>query len=71
MAFLCHSCLFLVFEESIHFNVFEELSHVRKSHPRKLITCHLNINSLRYKFDEIKPVFIDKIDDILLISESK
>ena len=58
-------------EESINYNVFEELAQVRKSHPRKLISGHLNINSLRYKFDEIKPLLIDKIVDILFISESK
>ena len=58
-------------EESMNYNVFEELAQVRKSHPRKLITSHLNISSLSYKFDEINPQFIDRIVDILFISESK
>jgi exonuclease III len=32
---------------------------------------HLNINSLRYKFDEIKEVLTDNIVDLLIISETK
>ena len=55
----------------MNYNVFEELAQVRKSHPRKLITSHLNISSLIFKFDEIKPLLIDRIVDILFISESK
>ena len=51
--------------------VFEKLIEVRNKHPRKLITGHLNINSLRYKFDEIKPLLISKTVDILFISETK
>ena len=45
-----------VSEDSCNFDHFEELTQVRKSHPRKLITAHLNINSIRYKFDEIKQI---------------
>ena len=41
------------------------------NHPRKLITGLLNISSLSYKFDEIKPLLIDRIVDIHFISESK
>ena len=40
-------------------------------HPRKLIAGHLNINSMRYKFDVIKPLLAEKIVDILFMSETK
>jgi exonuclease III len=33
------------------------------------MAAHLNINSLRYKFDEIKEVLTDNIVDLLIISE--
>jgi hypothetical protein len=33
--------------------------------------CHLNINSLRYKYDEIKDILLDKVVDCLIISETK
>ena len=49
-----------------------ELVQVRKMHPQKLIAGHLNMNSMRYKFDEIKPLLAGKkIVDILFISETK
>jgi exonuclease III len=35
------------------------------------MAAHLNINSLRYKFDEIKEVLTDNIVDLLIISEAK
>ena len=35
------------------------------------MAAHLNINSLRYKFDEIKEVLNDNIVDLLIISETK
>jgi exonuclease III len=35
------------------------------------MAAHLNINSLRYKFDEIKEVLTDNIVDLLIISETK
>ena len=52
-------------------DLFEELVQVRKMHPRKLIAGHLNINSMRYKFYEIKPLLAEKIVDILFITETK
>jgi exonuclease III len=35
------------------------------------MAAHLNINSLRYKFDEIKEVLTEHIVDLLIISETK
>ena len=52
-------------------STFEELLEVRKVHPRKLIVAHLNINSLKSKFDEIQDVLNETIVDLLFISETK
>jgi hypothetical protein len=35
------------------------------------MAAHLNINSLGYKFDEIKEVPTDNLVDLLIISETK
>jgi peptide subunit release factor 1 (eRF1) len=35
------------------------------------MAAHLNINTLRYKFDEIKEVLTENIVDLLIISETK
>ena len=43
---------------------------LRLKNPSKLICAHLNINSLRYKFDLLANIIKDKID-ILVISETK
>ncbi|CAG2243357.1 unnamed protein product [Mytilus edulis] len=51
--------------------VFSHLRNVRKLHPRNFITAYLNINSIRYKFDEIKEILTDKIVDLLFIAETK
>ena len=38
---------------------------------KRPILCHININSLRYKFNDLKPILLDKLCDILVISETK
>jgi hypothetical protein len=43
----------------------------RRLHPRNFLAAHLNINSYRYKFDEIKELLSDKIVDIFFVVESK
>jgi exonuclease III len=35
------------------------------------LAAHININSYRYKFDEIKELLSDKIVDIFFVAESK
>jgi peptide subunit release factor 1 (eRF1) len=40
-------------------------------HSLKIVFCWMEINSLRYKFDEIKEVLTDNIVDLLIISETK
>ena len=48
----------------------QSLKALRNSHPRNLIIGHLNINSIRNKFDFMTFLMKGKID-ILMISESK
>ena len=67
----CNESIISMTSECSSSYVFEELIDVIKQHPRKLISGHLNINSLRYKFEEIKPILVNKTVDILFISETK
>jgi hypothetical protein len=39
--------------------------------PVNFLAAHININSYRYKFDEIKELLSDKIVDIFFVAESK
>ncbi|XP_063420709.1 uncharacterized protein LOC134705924 [Mytilus trossulus] len=57
--------------ESSGSDIFTELREARKKHINNFHICHLNINSMRYKFDELKPILLDKIVDCLIISETK
>ena len=46
------------------------LQTIRKDNLNKLIFAHLNINSIRNKFDSLADIIKDNID-ILMISETK
>ena len=46
------------------------IQKLKLDNPNKIIIGHLNINSIRYKFDFLKEIIGDNID-ILLISETK
>ena len=48
----------------------EKLKRIKNRYPTKLVLGHLNINSLRNKFESLTQI-IDKSIDILLLSESK
>ena len=48
----------------------EQLHNLRLKNHRRLVCAHLNINSLRNKFDLLANIVKDKID-ILMISETK
>ena len=50
-------------------NMFTELIDARKKHAENDLICHLNINSMRYKYDEIKDILLDKVVDCLIISK--
>ena len=52
-------------------DIFINLRELSKGNSKKPIMCHLNINSLRYKFNDLKPILTDKLCDILIISETK
>ena len=49
---------------------FTELKTFRFKNPKNLIMGHLNINSLRNKFESIKPIISPNFD-IFLVSETK
>lgn len=52
-------------------NLFQDLRDTRRLHPKNFIAAYLNINSLRYKFDEIKELLVENIVDLLIIAETK
>lgn len=52
-------------------DIFKELRDLKTGNHKKPIICHLNINSLRHKFNDLKPVLMDKLCGILVISETK
>ena len=56
---------------SVSVSPFEELRQVRLKHPNKFLIAHLNINSLKSKFVEIHEILIDKVVDLLFLSETK
>lgn len=54
----------------VNVNYINILSKLKSNHPNRLIIGHLNINSLRHKFDFLRHEINGKID-ILMISETK
>ena len=51
--------------------VLQEIKDKRLKHLSNLSICHLNINSFRYKFYEVKHLLADNIVDIASFSETK
>ena len=51
-------------------NQSDALNEIRIKNPKQLIIGHLNIDSLRNKFDQLKSLVQDKVD-ILVVTESK
>ena len=47
------------------------LKSFRLKHPKNLVACHLNINSIRRKFTEVSKLCSGNIVDILFLSETK
>lgn len=56
--------------EDVEKDCFQVMKEIRKSNFRKLIVAHLNINSLRNKFEALKEIVKGNVD-ILMISETK
>ena len=46
------------------------LKRLRSNHPQQIIIGHLNTNSIRNKFEIMKPILMDDID-IFMVTETK
>lgn len=55
----------------VEWDVFEDLTKVKRSFPRNFICGYLNINSLRYKHEYIKDLLHRNLIDLLFLSETK
>lgn len=53
------------------YDIFSELSDIRRKHPNRFLCAHLNINSLRFKFCHITELLQKGTVDILFLSETK
>ena len=51
------------------YDVFESLRNLRKEKKTRLVICYININSIQYKFDELKVILLEELVDI--IAETK
>ena len=58
-------------EECDKYDDFESLRNLRKENKTRPVICYININSLRYNFDELKVILLEKLVDILIIAETK
>ena len=52
-------------------NSFTELRNVRLENVRNVIICHININSIRYKFSELQIILRENLVDVLVVTETK
>ena len=53
-----------------HSNAFQSVQKHRLQNPKNIVICHLNLNSLRNKFEAVEELVQSKID-ICLLSETK
>ena len=56
--------------EKTNLDIYSNLENIRTSNSKKIFIGHLNINSVRNKFDFLADIVKDNVD-ILMISESK
>ena len=56
--------------EKTNSDMYSNLENIRNNSSKKIIIVHLNISSVRNKFDFLADIVKDNID-ILMISESK
>ena len=54
-----------------NFDIFENLRHLRYKNRKLPIISYININSIRYKFDDLQPILYDKLTNILVVAETK
>ena len=52
-------------------NLFTEIKQVKMHNPRNIIISHININSIRNKFQELKLLLELSLVQILIVSETK
>ena len=57
--------------DSDKYDVYDKLRTLKNENKKRSVICHLNINSIRYKFDELREILDDKLVDMLIISETK
>ena len=57
--------------ESGNSSVFDRLRQLRNISKHRPIIGYLNVNSIRYKFHELREIFDDKLVDIFTIAETK
>ena len=50
---------------------FDKIEKLRNDNKRRPIIGHININSIRYKFHELLPIFHNNLVDIFCIAETK
>lgn len=58
-------------DSEYEYDIFDELSEMRKKHTKKFICAYLNINSLRNKISHIKELLQKGTVDMLFIAETK
>lgn len=49
----------------------QQCSDIRKLHPNNCLFCYININSVRYKLNELKPVIYKLNPVVFMIAETK
>ena len=59
------------FSDDIQDPITKFLQDTKRGHPRSLTICHVNINSIRNKFENVHDILTKGLADIFIISENK
>ena len=57
--------------ENEKYDIFDVLRKLKNENKNRPVSSHLNINSIRYKFDDLKQILDDNLTDLLIVSETK
>ena len=57
--------------EGENIDAYDQLRKLKKENKNRPILCYLNVNSIRYKFDDLKEILTDKLVDMLIVAETK
>ena len=52
-------------------DIFDNLTSIRKQHPKRFLCACLNINSIRNKFHHVRQLLTENIVDLLFLLETK